>query len=380
MGLVELLPHSVQQQVRSGAIPAHVAMKFLVPMARSRPDDCRRMAEGFARYRLSSREAGQLYAAWRTATAAVRDRLLDEPQLFLKTQRQHESAPQLPAMAELHRDLEVVAAIARRANRRLSGLTVELDLPQCAETHRKIHEALDELGRLAAKIPHEQGAEDAESKSTNRDSGTERAKGEQARDRAGAEDQPGDGARSAALRLGGSTGAIPGGVMRTLPAADPGAVAQVQGESGTCAGGAGGRWGEPVVLGTDRLLPPAWDRTGAESGSGAVCVPSRERTSARHIPARGPTGRQAAQGADRLGGSVLLAHAVLPVVSNLPAFRLQGLTRRGSALFQWCDRTRNDRQHSRRGAARHRTSDGSGTRDGGFCRALRLPLRRSRVG
>ena len=63
MGLVELLPASVQQQVRSGAIAAHVAMKFLVPVARSRPDDCRRMAEGFARYRLSSREAGQLYAA-----------------------------------------------------------------------------------------------------------------------------------------------------------------------------------------------------------------------------------------------------------------------------------------------------------------------------
>jgi hypothetical protein len=40
MGLVELLPESVQQQVRSGAIPAHVAMKFLVPVARSSPEDC----------------------------------------------------------------------------------------------------------------------------------------------------------------------------------------------------------------------------------------------------------------------------------------------------------------------------------------------------
>jgi len=46
MGLVELLPDSVQQQVRDGAIAAHVAMKFLVPVARSRPEDCRRMAEG----------------------------------------------------------------------------------------------------------------------------------------------------------------------------------------------------------------------------------------------------------------------------------------------------------------------------------------------
>ena len=40
LALVELLPQSVQQQVRSGTITAHVAMKYLVPVARSRPEDC----------------------------------------------------------------------------------------------------------------------------------------------------------------------------------------------------------------------------------------------------------------------------------------------------------------------------------------------------
>ena len=56
----------------------------------------------------------RLYAAWRTATAAVRERLLDEPQLFLKTQREHAMDLPSPAMVELGRDLEVVVAIARR--------------------------------------------------------------------------------------------------------------------------------------------------------------------------------------------------------------------------------------------------------------------------
>ena len=238
MGLVELLPESVQQQVRDGAIPAHVAMKFLVPVSRSKPEDSRRMAEGFARYRLNSREAGQLYAAWRTATTAVRDRLLDEPQLFLKTQREHAVDPPSPAMVELGRDLEVVVAIARRANRRLSGATVELDMAQCAETHRKIDRALEELGRLAAKIPHQpishqQGAEDVEPEPTSRDSGAEYATGEHARDSAGAEGQPADSARSDPLRFDGGTDAGAGGDMRSLPAADPGTVAGVQGQSGT---------------------------------------------------------------------------------------------------------------------------------------------------
>ena len=38
LALVELLPDSVQQQVRAGAITPHVAMKFLVPVARANPD------------------------------------------------------------------------------------------------------------------------------------------------------------------------------------------------------------------------------------------------------------------------------------------------------------------------------------------------------
>jgi ParB family chromosome partitioning protein len=329
MGLVELLPETVQQQVRDGSIAAQVAMKFLVPVARSRPEDCRRMAEGFARYRWSSREAGQFYAAWRTATQAVRDRLLDEPQLFLKTQRQHAVDPPSPTMVELDRDLEAIVAMARRANRRLSGATVELDMPQCAETHRKIHRVIDELGRLAAKIPHqpisnEQGAEDAEPKSTHGDAGAACAKGEHTRDRAGAEDQPSDGARGAALRFAGSADVISGGDLRTLPAADPGTVAAVQGQSGTCAGGVGSQRSEAVVPGVDRLLPPARNRASANSGGGPLPVLPGRGAAARHLAARGSTGRQAAQGADRLGGAVLLAHAVLPVVSHLPAFRLQG--------------------------------------------------------
>jgi len=59
-------------------------------------------------------------------------------------------------MVELTRDLEVVTAMLRRANRRLRDATVELDPPQCAETHHKIDQAIDELGRLAAKLPQQQ--------------------------------------------------------------------------------------------------------------------------------------------------------------------------------------------------------------------------------
>src|SRR2546425_5554876 len=83
LALVELLPEIVQQQVRTGEISAHIAMKYLVPMARANLHDCERMANVFAKHRFSSRQAGELYAAWRDASPAIRQRILDSPKLFL---------------------------------------------------------------------------------------------------------------------------------------------------------------------------------------------------------------------------------------------------------------------------------------------------------
>jgi len=99
LALVELLPESVQEQVRQGAISAQVAMKFLVPVARSSPEDCQRLAAALAAHRFTSREPGQLYAAWQGASPSVRQRILEQPQLFLKAQRQRQFAPPSPAIA-----------------------------------------------------------------------------------------------------------------------------------------------------------------------------------------------------------------------------------------------------------------------------------------
>src|SRR5205807_7788042 len=61
LALVELVPEAIQQQVREGQIAAHVAMRFLVPVARVSLEDCQRMAAVFARYHCDTRQAGQLY-------------------------------------------------------------------------------------------------------------------------------------------------------------------------------------------------------------------------------------------------------------------------------------------------------------------------------
>ena len=60
-------------------------MKYLVPAARISVDDCERMAAAFATHRCTTREAGQLYTAWREGSRQVRERILAAPELFLKT-------------------------------------------------------------------------------------------------------------------------------------------------------------------------------------------------------------------------------------------------------------------------------------------------------
>src|SRR5260370_31869046 len=86
--LVELLPETIQQQVREGRLGAQLAMKYLVPVARVNLEDCVRMASAFVQQHCDTRQAGQLYAAWREGSRVVRERILAEPELFLKTQRQ----------------------------------------------------------------------------------------------------------------------------------------------------------------------------------------------------------------------------------------------------------------------------------------------------
>ena len=88
LALVELLPEAIQQQVREGKLASQVAMKYLVPVARVNADDCAPMAAALVAHHCHTRQAGQLYTAWRKGTRVVRERILSEPELFLKTQRQ----------------------------------------------------------------------------------------------------------------------------------------------------------------------------------------------------------------------------------------------------------------------------------------------------
>jgi ParB family transcriptional regulator, chromosome partitioning protein len=282
LGLAEQLPAGVQEQVRRGAIQAQVAMKCLVPMARTHRDDCVRMAEGIAKYKLNSREAGQLYTAWRKASPKVRARILEQPDLFVKTQRvvaeEPPENPPLPLIKELERNLDLMLTLARRMNRDLRGATVELDPVQCEQMHDTIAKVEAELSRLQAKIPQfsagERGGEDVESAGESRDSGTREQGSEQARDRACDEHQPEDGESRAAIGPGRSAEGRERGDVCTLAGTDPSVTWEVQRKSDEGLGRVSGERSEGVLLGTDGLLQASWDRAGAGDSSGPLSLSS----------------------------------------------------------------------------------------------------------
>ena len=238
LALVELLPEAIQQQVREGTIAAQLAMKYLVPVARSSVEDCQRMAAAFATHRWNTREAGQLYTAWREGSRPVRERILGAPELFLKTQRQGQSPSSAGTeAAALQHDLESAAALVQRASRRLATALSEMDGKQRDQAQRKIEQARRALERMAQQMEQEQQQEakeetHAEPGTTSGDSGDEPARSEQARDRAGAEAIAPHRAQSSARQLQRGSPHLPPGEGRTLPPTDPRSADPVRGESG----------------------------------------------------------------------------------------------------------------------------------------------------
>ena len=230
LALVEVLPEAIQQQVREGQVPAQVALKYLVPVARQSLEDCQRMAAIFARHCSDTRDASRLYTAWRKSSPGMRKRILDSPELFFKTQRQAQESAPAGAGAELIRDLEMVTAIVNRAQRRLSGAAAtEVDGQQRQAIQHQIERVQRQLRRIAEELLTEKQP-NVESVTTNDDHRTGGAGSEQARDRAGVGDLPGGRTSGAALELQRGSGTAPSREGRTLPPADPGAFGAMQGE------------------------------------------------------------------------------------------------------------------------------------------------------
>jgi ParB family chromosome partitioning protein len=120
LALVRELPEPIQEQVRRGELGAHVAMKYLVPLACANRRETIELATALSGRGLSSRQLGTLCATWASGTASTRQLVIEQPLLVLDAQAESQRPAPEPNPAErLRSDLGALAAIARRARRLL---------------------------------------------------------------------------------------------------------------------------------------------------------------------------------------------------------------------------------------------------------------------
>lgn len=132
LALVDVLPATVEEAVRSRTLAAQAAMKCLVPLARANAAQCERLVANLGSRRLSVRQMARLYAGWRAGNAAQREAIVERPLLYLDLEEK-QSAPEAGAdpgterEQRLVRDLGTLAGICRRAREALRER--EKDLP-----------------------------------------------------------------------------------------------------------------------------------------------------------------------------------------------------------------------------------------------------------
>jgi ParB-like chromosome segregation protein Spo0J len=124
LALLRELPAVIQEQVRCGALTAHAAMKYLVPLARANAESAKRLATALVPLKPSTRQVGALYAGWQSGTTRTRELIESSPQIYLRAQQETAAATKASPPSPLQRlldELGALAGIARRARHRLEA-------------------------------------------------------------------------------------------------------------------------------------------------------------------------------------------------------------------------------------------------------------------
>jgi ParB/RepB/Spo0J family partition protein len=129
LALVRAMPREVQEQVQRGDLPAHAAMKFLVPMARAKRADCVRLVAALKKLRPSTRDIEALYVTWASGNEATRELVVTKPALVLKAREQtrRDKTPEESPVRQLLNDFGILVGVSRRARTKLTqGLAIHL--------------------------------------------------------------------------------------------------------------------------------------------------------------------------------------------------------------------------------------------------------------
>ena len=118
LALVRVLPPAIQEAVRRGSVSPNAAERHLVVLARANRRHSERLIAQLGAHRLTVREAHHLITAYKAGDATTRERIVEQPLLYLKT-TEADGDPLDGEDAALLDALEAVAGSCRRAKRHI---------------------------------------------------------------------------------------------------------------------------------------------------------------------------------------------------------------------------------------------------------------------
>jgi ParB family chromosome partitioning protein len=93
LGLATALPAEIETAVRDGLVPPHGAMRSLLPLARANKGHAQQIVSAIGRERLTTRQLGALWVAYRAGDAEQRARIAEQPLLLLRAKESLSGAP-----------------------------------------------------------------------------------------------------------------------------------------------------------------------------------------------------------------------------------------------------------------------------------------------
>ena len=157
LGLIQVLPGQIQEQVRAGALSAHAAMKYLLPLARANATAATELARAMASCKPTTRQVGALCAGWRSGPQRTRELILASPHLYLQAQVA-QGTPEPSATQRWLNDLGALSGIARRVRKSLEQNRLQQLLAlERAEVNEGFARTRAEVDRLFARFDLESG-------------------------------------------------------------------------------------------------------------------------------------------------------------------------------------------------------------------------------
>lgn len=117
--LITGLPEKIKEAVMAGNISTWTASHVLVPLSRVNEKDACQLTEKIGKNPLSTRDLSRLYDHYKKSTRVVRDRIIADPELFIKAmeqQNQEHEAKQIQEGPEgkWMKDIRIVCNILKR--------------------------------------------------------------------------------------------------------------------------------------------------------------------------------------------------------------------------------------------------------------------------